>query len=214
MVTTVTNAVGTLLFGQTRQAVLGLLFTRPDETFHLRQIVRLTGAGLGPVQREVAKLAAAGLVLREQRGRQVFYRVNRQSPVYEELRGLVLKTAGLAELLREALTPLRHRIRCAFIFGSFVRGEHHRDSDVDLLVIGEIRLAELAKALSGVQQRLAREVNPTVYRPSELARKLAEGHHFLTEVMAGPKIYLLGDDDELRRVAETGLDSPAQNQRR
>jgi predicted nucleotidyltransferase len=204
MVTITRNSVGDLLFGRTRQAVLGLLFMRPDESFHLRQIVRLTGSGLGPVQREVSKLATAGLVLREQRGRQVFYSVNRTSPVYEELRGLVLKTAGLAELLREALMPLRDRIRCAFVFGSFARGEHGRDSDLDLMVIGEAQLAELAKALGGTQRRLGREVNPTVYRAGELARKLAEGHHFVTEVVAGPKIYLLGDDDELRRVARAG----------
>jgi len=208
-----TSSLGDLLFGRTRQAVLGLLLTRPDESFHLRQIVRLSGAGLGPVQREVGNLAAAGVLLREQRGRQVFYSANRQSPVYEELRGLVLKTAGLADLLRKALMPLREQIRCAFIFGSFARGEHGRESDVDLLVIGETTIAELAKALGPVQGRLGREVNPTVYRPGEWARKLAEGHHFVTEVVAGPKIFLLGDEDELRGVAKTGLDSAAQDQR-
>jgi uncharacterized protein len=214
MVTKARNPVGKLLFGRTRQAVLGLLFTRPDESFHLRQIVRLSGAGLGPVQREVSKLAAVGLLLRDQRGRQVFYCVNRTSPVYEELRGLVLKTAGLAELLREAIAPLRDRIRCAFIFGSLARGEHGRGSDVDVLVVGEVGFADLAKALTEAQRRLGREVNPTVYRASELSRKLAEGHHFLTQVVAGPKIYLLGDEDELRGLAKAGLDSPAHGKRR
>jgi predicted nucleotidyltransferase len=126
----------------------------------------------------------------------------------------VLKTVGLVEILRKALTPLHPRIRCAFIFGSFARGEQGRESDVDLMIIGEARVAEVARAQVGVQRRLGREVNPTVYRPLELASKLAEAHHFLTEVMAGPKIYLLGDDDELRTVAEAGLDSPAQDQRK
>lgn len=214
MITPAANSIGDLLFGRARQAVLGLLLTRPDESFHLRQIVRLSGAGLGPVQREVAKLTQVGLLLRDQRGRQVFYSVNPTSPVYEELRGLVLKTSGLADLLREALIPWRSSIRCAFIFGSFARGEHQRESDVDLFVLGEVGISQLARALADTQKRLARQVNPTVYRPAELARKLAQGHHFLTQVMAGRKIYLLGGEDELRGLAKTRLDSTPPDQRR
>src|SRR4051812_5416374 len=120
MVTGTTEPIGDLLFGKTRQAVMGLLFLRPDESFHLRQIVRLSGAGVGPVQRELAKLVAAGLILREQRGQQVYFQAAR-SPVFDELRGLLVKTAGCADVLREALLPLAPRIRSAFIFGSFAK---------------------------------------------------------------------------------------------
>src|SRR3954465_14518796 len=121
MVTPIAGSVGDLLFGKTRQAVMGLLFLKPEESFHLRQIVRLTGAGIGPVQRELAKLVDAGLLLREQRGRQVYFQAA-GSPVFGELRGLLVKTAGVADVLRQALSPLAPGIRSAFIFGSFAKG--------------------------------------------------------------------------------------------
>jgi len=210
----VTDSVGHLLFGKTRQAVLGLLLTHPDESFHLRQIVRMTGAGLGPAQREAVRLAQVGLIIRRQRGRQVFYGANRESPVYAELSGLVVKTAGIADVLRAALEPLKGSIRVAFIFGSFAAGRQASDSDIDLLVVAEMPFATLAKALGPAQQRLAREINPTVYSPDELAKKLAGRHHFLTRVFAGPKIFLVGDEHELSGMAKERLDSTAPAKRR
>jgi uncharacterized protein len=192
-----TRNIGDVLFGKTRRAVLGLLCTRPDESFHLRQIARLAGVGIGPVQRELAKLAAAGLAAREQKGRQVFYSINRNSPVYPELTGLVVKTSGVADILRESLAPLRPRIQAAFLFGSFARGEQSAASDVDVMIVGDVSFAELAGALTGAQRRLGREINPTIYPLAEFQRKLKAGHHFLSQVTAGPKTFLIGGDDEL-----------------
>jgi predicted nucleotidyltransferase len=193
--------IGNVLFGKTRRSVLGLLFTRPDESFYLRQISRLAGVGIGPVQREMAQLSTAGLVAREQKGRQVFYSANRSSPVFPELQGLVVKTAGLADLLREAIEPLRPRIHVALLFGSFAKGEQTVESDVDLMIIGEASFRELAQALDAAQRRLGREINPTVYPRREFQRKLKAGHHFLSQVLAGPKVFLIGDEDELAGMA-------------
>jgi predicted nucleotidyltransferase len=212
------DAVTDLLFGKTRRAVLGLLFTRPDESFHLREVARLSGAPLGPVQREVAALTAAGLLIREPRGRQVFYRLDSRCPVFNELKSLVLKTAGLVDLLRQALAPLAGSLRVAFVFGSFARGEHGHASDVDLLVIGKVTFADLAAALRVTQARLGRVVNPTVYSPDEFRRKRDAGNHFLSRVIAGPKLFVVGGEDDLaamatERMAEAARPEPAGNRR-
>jgi len=208
------ESLGNLLFGKTRQAILGLLFTHPDESYHLRLMVRLSGAGLGPAQRELGKLTAAGLVRREQRGRQVSYQANRQSPIFEELRGLVIKTAGLVDVLRQVLEPLGRRIRAAFIFGSFARGEESAASDIDVMVVGDLAMLELGKALAGAQRRLGREVNVTIYPPQEMAKKLAARHHFVTQVVKGRKIFLMGDEHDLAGMAEEWVGSDSSHKLR
>jgi predicted nucleotidyltransferase len=215
---TIADRLSNLLFGRTRAAVLGLLFTRPDESFHLRELARLSGAALGPVQREVAALAGAGVLVREPRGRQVFYRLDPRCPALEELRALVLKTAGLVDHLRRALAPLAAKLRAAFVFGSFARGEHGRDSDVDLLVVGDATFAELAAALRTVQARLGRVLNPTVYSPPEFRRKRAAGQPFLTRVLSGPKLFVVGGEHELQtmaaeRLAQAARRNPAGDRR-
>src|SRR5438552_3473015 len=207
------GTIGDLLFGKTRQRVLGLLLGHPDESFHLRQVVRLSGAGLGPTQRELTMLAAAGIVTRAQRGRQVFFQARRESPIFDELRSLVIKTCGLADVLRAALEALRKQIRVAFVFGSFARGEESKNSDVDVMIIGDVRLADVAGALGPPMQQLGREINPIIYPPAELARKRAARHHFITQVLKGPKIFLIGDEDELAGLAEKRVDSGASHKR-
>lgn len=191
------------LFGKTRSAVLGLLLMRPDERFHLRQIARLSGGGLGAVQREVAALARMGILRREESGRQVYYQADRSSAIFGELCALLVKTSGMGDVIREALEPLRTRIDLALLFGSFATGAQHAASDIDLLVVADPRqltFAELARTLSPAQARLGREVNPSLYPPAELRRKWAAGHHFVRSVLNGEKVFLIGDQDELRRV--------------
>jgi predicted nucleotidyltransferase len=192
---------GNWLFSKTRSAVLGLLLMRPDERFHLRQVARLTGSGLGAVQREVGALSRMGILRREESGRQVYYQADRASPIFPELSGLLVKTSGVADVIREALEPLRARIVMAMLFGSFVTGAQHAGSDIDLLVVadpGKVSFAELAKALAPAQARLGREVNPSFYPPAEIRRKWAAGHHFIRSVLGGEKVFLIGDQDELR----------------
>ncbi|MBN2464596.1 nucleotidyltransferase domain-containing protein [candidate division WOR-3 bacterium] len=196
------DRIGEVLFGRSRRAVLALLYGHADEEFYLREIIRAAGVGQGAMQRELETLVGAGLVLRRSHGRQVYFRANPESPVYKELRSLLLKTAGVADVLREALASLSRRINVAFVYGSVARGEERRASDVDLLVIGEASFAQVTCALAPAQRRLGREVNPTVYAPAEFAQKLAAGHHFLRNVTGREKLFLFGNEHDLRRLGK------------
>jgi predicted nucleotidyltransferase len=198
--------IAAALFGAARQGVLRLLFGHADERFFQRQIVRDVGLGSGAVQRELKRLERCGLLIRSVEGRQTYYQANRESPVFEELRGLIRKTFGVADVVRTALAPLAGGIRLAFIYGSIAKGEERLESDVDLLVVAEaIGLGDVVKALRDAQRDLRREVNPTVYRTKEFCRKLAEGHHFVANAVAGPKIFVVGDESELARLGEIGV---------
>jgi predicted nucleotidyltransferase len=162
------------LFGPVRRAVLTLLYSHPDEAFYVRQITRAAGVGHGAVQREVGQLTDSGILARSVRGRQVYFQANPQCPIFQELRSLVVKTAGAAEVLRGALAPLAKRIGTAFIYGSLARGEEGARSDVDVMVIGETTFDEVLEALRPVEAQLGRETNPTVYSAAEFRDSAAE----------------------------------------
>ena len=193
--------IGETLFGRTRRAVLSLLYGHADEEFYLRQVIRTTGIGQGTVQRELEKLVGAGLVRRRRHGRQVYFRANPDNPVYQELRGILRKTAGVADALREALAPLASRIRVAFVYGSIARGDESRTSDVDVMAVGDASFTEVSDALGPAQRALGREVNPVVYSESEFFAKVAESRVFVRTVLREPKVFLLGDRRELDRLA-------------
>lgn len=199
---TVLSAELPSLFGKTRQALVALLYARADEEHLQENLIRFAGLGRGTVQRELEFLARAGVVHRTLRGRQVYFQANADSPIYPELRGLVVKTIGVADALRAALAPLFDRIRVAFVFGSVARGAERRASDVDVMIIGDVSFAEASEALARAQQTIGREVNPSVYGPEDLRAKLASRHHFLGSVLKGEKIFLIGDDRELARLAK------------
>lgn len=194
--------VASVLFGRARRLLLGWLLGHPDETFFLRQLVRQTGLSPGSVQRELKALVGAGLVTRTSQGRQVYFQADRQSPVFPELQSLFVKTAGVADVLRDTLRPLADRIQAAFVFGSAARGELQNTSDIDLLMIGDVSYADAAGMLSHAQQVLGREVNPTIYSPEEFSRKIRSRQHFLTSVLQEPHVFVVGDRDELGRLGE------------
>lgn len=189
------------LFGKTRRAILSLVFARPGEAFYLRQLMRAAGIGRGTVQREVEVLTRAGILRRIVRGRQVYYEANPECPVFPELRGLVVKTAGVADVLKGALAPLAERLRVAFVYGSVAHGAERSGSDIDLMVIGDPAFGEVVVALAPAQEILGREVNPTVYPPDEFRAKRAARHHFVSTVLKGKKIFVIGDERELARLA-------------
>jgi predicted nucleotidyltransferase len=195
------DSLSAALFGKTRRAVLSLLYSHADEAFYLRQLARAAGVGLGAVQREVKRLSEAGILQRTGRGQLVYYQANPQRPLFAELRSLVVKTSGVGDVLRSALTPLSSRVRVAFIYGSVARGAERRDSDVDVMVVGDVTFGEVVSALRPAQETLGREINPTVYPPGEFRSKLRANHHFLKSVVRGTRLFLIGDECELASVA-------------
>lgn len=190
-----------ILFGAYRRRILALLLLRPEETFYVREIGRLSGVPAGSLHRELKLLSDAGLLVRSVAGNQVRYQVDRACPIQEELAGIFRKTAGLADVLREALAPLSGKIRLAFIFGSVAQGKQRATSDVDVLVVGSASFAAVVEALSRAGERLRREVNPVVMTKAGFDAKLASGDRFVTRVVREPKIVLLGDADELAKPA-------------
>jgi len=194
-----------VLFGKTRRSLLALLYTHADQAFYLRQLARSAGAGMGAVQREVGKLAEAGIIRRQSRGNQVYYQANPDCPVFSELKGLVLKTLGVGDVLRAGLAPLAERIQLAFVFGSLAEGREGRESDVDLMVVGKVTFAEVVAALGPAQKALGREINPAVYPVAEFRAKATAGRYFLNRVLKGPKLWIMGVEGELARLAPQRL---------
>ena len=198
---TINDHLTETLLGKTRRAILSILYGHADEQFYLRQLVRLTGCGIGAVQRELKALAEAGIIIRTKQGKQVYYQVNDRSAVYPELKSLIMKTAGMGDALKTAILPLAERILTAFVYGSVARGNETKESDVDLFVVGDVTLAEIVKALAPAQLTLNREINPTVYPVKEFKAKRKGGHHFITSILEVDKVFLIGDEHDLAKLA-------------
>jgi predicted nucleotidyltransferase len=186
------------LFAKVQQRVLGVLFGNPGRSFYANEVIGLARSGTGAVQRELARLEAAGLVTASRIGKQKHYQANQASPIFPELRALVLKTSGLVDVLREALAPTSGLIRAAFVYGSVAKGEDTSASDIDLMVIGAgLTYADLFAALEEASTRLGRKVAPTIYSPKELARRVKQDSGFVTRVLGQPKLWLIGGERDL-----------------
>jgi predicted nucleotidyltransferase len=205
--TSLTEDLAKTLFPKSRRAILGLLYSHPDEAYYLRQIVDLTGLAVGQVQRELNLLAGAGILTRTRQGRHIYFKVDDKCPVYSELRGIVRKTMGAGTVIGKALEKLSDRIRSAFIYGSVARAEEGRTSDIDVMVVGDATFAEVADAVRSAEHSIGREVNVTVYPVDELAVKVHAGHHFLKQVLSSDKLFLIGDEHELTALLEQSVDS-------
>lgn len=191
-----------ILFGAYRRRILGLLLLRPDETFYVREIARLTNVPVGSLHRELKLMKNAGLLLRTSLGNQVRYQANRDCPIHDELAGIFRKTAGLADVLRELLSPLKGQIALALVFGSVARGKERADSDIDLLVVGSVSFADVVQACHSGTARLGREVNPVVMTEAAFRTKRMKGDRFVIRIVKEPKIVLMGDPVELGKPAE------------
>lgn len=186
------------LFGsRLRARLLGWLFSHPDERFFVRELTGLLDEDPTNVSRELARLEKMDILMSIVEGRQKYYRVNKECAVFHELRGLVLKTVGVADILREALAPLEQQISMAFIFGSLASGEATSASDADLLVVGDVDEMALHKAIAAAEGRLGRPVNYTVVNKRELQKRRREKDGFLAQVLNGPKIIVLGSAREV-----------------
>jgi len=192
--------LGTLFFGAYRRQVLALLLLHPDESFHLRELARVTNTQPGTLRRELAQLADAGVLSRERIGNLVRYKANIDCPIYDELRGILKKTAGAADILRDSLAPLADKIDVAFVYGSVASGTERRSSDIDVMVVGTASFEEVVQALHRSQEQLRREVNPNVYGPAEFKKKAKEKGSFLARVLKDPKLFILGKEDDLRKL--------------
>ena len=212
--TSAPDSIAAALFEKGRREILGLLFRNWTRRFYMREVIRLTALGQGATQRELERLTRAGLLVRSQEGRQVYFQANAQSPVFAELKSLMLKTAGLADILRESLQPLADRLEVAFVYGSMARGEAGASSDVDVMLIGSAGFREVVGVLQEAQERLGREVNPTVYPVSEFIEKRAAERSFLHRVLEGAKIFLVGDESELEGLGEERVAGPEPDLRR
>lgn len=189
------------LFPKVRQLVLGLLYTQCNRSFYTNEIIRLTHAGSGAVQRELTKLSALGLITVESFGNQRHYQANQSSPLFAEMRGIILKTFGLADIVHEALMPITDDIQFAFIYGSMASRKDNATSDIDLMIISDtLSYAELFSLLEKPQEKLGRKINPTFYSAKEWVKKRNAKNNFVTQVIKHPKIFLLGTIDELKEL--------------
>lgn len=186
------------LFTKTQQRVLGPLFSNPNRAYHANELIRLTGGGTGAVTRELEKLRSAGLITVTSIGNQKHYQANEHSPLFHELVSIVRKTFGLGEVLKRALHSMASQIDAAFIYGSVAAGSDRADSDIDLFLLGRgLSYADIMTSLGEAEAALGRKVNPTVYSPDELERKLESSNSFLQRVLDQPKLFLIGSERDL-----------------
>ena len=205
-----TAALGAL-FPTVRGEVLAATLTQPDKWWYLSELAQFIGTTPSSLQRELKALVDGGILEQRREGTRIYFKAETRSPLFPELRGLLDKTAGLLPTLQQALEPFQARIDCAFVYGSVARSQEHALSDVDVLVIGAVGLAELAPALRKVETRLGREVNVTSYSAREFREQVAAKDHFVSEVLRGPKEFLKGNERDLEEVIGRPRRSAASN---
>ena len=186
------------LFPKVRQRVLAVLFGNPGRSFYANEVIALAQSGTGAVQRELAALLDAGLLIMTKRGNQKHFQANANAPVFAELRGLVLKTMGLADVLRAALAPVEAQSSAAFVFGSVARQQDTALSDIDVLIVSStLGYADVFSALESATTQLGRKINPTLYSPGDITKRIAQDNAFVTRVLQQPKIWLIGSEATL-----------------
>jgi predicted nucleotidyltransferase/predicted transcriptional regulator with HTH domain len=195
-----TVSLSSALFSKVRQRVLALIFGQPERSFYTSEIMRIVGSGTGAVERELSRLQRSGLASVERIGNQKHYRANRNSPIFDEMRGLVLKTMALAEPLKDALARYDvSRIKAAFVYGSVAKGTDTARSDIDLMVIGDdLVYSDLYSAVQDAEDALRRKINPTFLSTEEWRRKRSRKGSFIDKISALPKIFVLGSESDLR----------------
>lgn len=186
------------IFSRTQQRVLGILFGQPEQSFYASEVIRRAGSGSGAAQRELARLENSGLVTTRRVGHQKHYQANPESPLFSELRSIVLKTVGLAEPLRNALSSTASGIRAAFVYGSVAKERDRSESDIDLMVISDsLTYGEVFAALEQVSRTLGRPINPTVYTSTEFSRRVKGKNAFVARILEQPKVWVIGSEHDI-----------------
>lgn len=192
------SGLGDALFAGVQQRVLGTLFGNPERSFYGNELLRLTASGKGALQRELDRLVKAGLVTVRSIGNQKHYQANPEAPIFEELRGIAVKTFGVGDVVREALRPLARKISAAFIYGSVAKRADTTRSDIDLLVVSEtLGYQDLIRALQPAERQIGRKISPTLYSAAEVAKKRSGKGSFVTRILEQPKIFLIGSERDL-----------------
>src|SRR4030042_4645930 len=192
------NRLAELLSSRARAEIFRLLFSGAGEELHVREIERRSGLNDSTLRQELRKLVRLEIVQSRRDSNRVYYRAKTESPLYPEIRNLVLKTSGLADVLKSVL--MDKRIRVAFVFGSIARGDEKAGSDVDLMVIGQLGLRDLSGLLSGIEEKIGREVNPHVFHEAEFRKRVRAKEHFVSSVMETPKLFIIGSHHELEAM--------------
>jgi predicted nucleotidyltransferase len=191
------EGLGAALFPRVRLRVLGVLFGEPERAFSISEIIRLAASGNGAVARELERLQAAALITVDAKQ----YRANPASPIFGELRGIVLKTVGIVEPLREAMKPLCMKIDIAFVYGSVAKGQDTANSDIDVMIVSDdLSYADVFKAAQRAEKNLRRTVNPTLLTAAEWRRKRVEKGSFVRKVAEQPKLMIFGPDNGRERT--------------
>lgn len=196
------SPIADVLLGKTKQNLLSAILLQPERSWYLSEVARYLQVPPSSLQRELAQFVESGIVVKRQDGNRVYFQADRTCPVFEELFGLLTKTVGLADLVRDALTPFQDRIELAFIYGSVATSRERSSSDVDLMLVGEATLAEVAFPVRELESRLGRVVNLTVYTSLEFAKRVAEKNHFLTAVLETELLFILGTANDLARLVK------------
>ena len=206
-------SISDVLFSGVQRRVLGLLFGQPERSFYANEIARIGMTGRGALQRELERMTSSGLITMTLIGRQKHYQANRKAPIFQELRGIVLKTFGLADVLRTALASSSDPVHVAFICGSVAKGTDSATSDIDVMVIADrMTYSHLFETFAEAEQMLGRKVNPTLYSMEDFTKKRRGDNHFVTRVIDQPKIMLIGDENDISTgsSAESGQDRQGQ----
>lgn len=188
------------LLPKTRQGILAATLLQPEKAWYVSELARRMGVPPSSLQRELRDLAEAGILKTHRQGRMSYYQANVDSPLFPDLRGLLLKTAGLVDVLADALKSVASNVVAAFVYGSMASGDEQSDSDVDVMIVGTVPAPDLSLSLRRARDLLGRQINPTIYTPAEFYKKRLAKDHFLTGVLNKPKLFILGSDDELGEV--------------
>lgn len=183
-------------------AVLTFFMTHSDEEIYQSGLVETTKYALVQVQRALKRLEETGLITKTKSGNRVYYKANRMHPAFEDIKRALFKTVLFGDLLKKALDPIKDRIRFSFIYGSLARGEESLNSDVDLFIIGDLGIRDVASLLGAIGQEMGREINPTVYPLKEFKKKIKEKNTFIKEIISKPKIWLIGEENEFAKMGQ------------
>jgi predicted nucleotidyltransferase len=189
------------LFSKTKQNILSTVIINPDKWWYLSDLAKKINTSPSSLQRDLLNMTSTGILEKRQEGNRIYYKANKECPVFDELQGIIIKTVGIRDKLISALKPLSKKIKVAFIFGSIARREEMSKSDVDIMIIGDTTISEVVKRLRPVEKIIDREINPTVYQINEFKKKLKDKSNFLMEVMEGEKVFIFGNENKLAEIS-------------